>query len=182
MSHNQERVIPVAVAILLRGGGSGATAWREGGEGTDEEARVYTKQNGGAPSLLITKRLSHTPYGGYWEFPGGKLEPGESPSAAAERECLEELGVRVRIEAELPALVHRYEHATVRLHPCVGAMVDPDAEVRHLGVSAHRWVGLDELPWLEFLPANVRLITRLVRWLGGREDGAGGGASRCANG
>lgn len=122
--------------------------------------------------ILITKRLSHTPYGGYWEFPGGKLKAGESPGQAAERECWEELGVRIGVRAVLPSLVHHYEHATVELHPCVGGLIDPDQAIQHLGVSEHRWVSLGELPWTEFLPANVRLITRLVRWL--ETEGQGG--------
>jgi 8-oxo-dGTP diphosphatase len=151
--------IPVAIALLLR----------EPGEGTRSErdhTRSLPERKWSDPLILITKRLSHTPYGGYWEFPGGKMEPGESAGEAAERECLEELGVRVRVEAELPALEHRYEHAAVRLHACVGALVDPPEAIAHVGVSAHRWVRLGALPWMEFLPANVRLVTRLVRWMG----------------
>lgn len=158
ISVSPEGPIPVAIAILLHDAEAGP-------QPDADDTRSSTERKSDGPLILITKRLSNTPYGGYWEFPGGKMEAGESVADAAARECLEELGVRIGVRAELPTLEHRYEHATVRLHPCVGGLLDPPEAIRHLGVSAHRWVRLGELPWLEFLPANVRLVTRLVRWM-----------------
>ncbi|MGP1347620.1 MAG: (deoxy)nucleoside triphosphate pyrophosphohydrolase [Phycisphaerales bacterium] len=117
------------------------------------------------PRVLITKREPHTPYGGFWEFPGGKVEPDEPIPHAIIRECLEELGVRIAVGDALPPFEHRYEHASVHLHAAIATLLDPESTIAHLGVADHRWVTLDEIPWLEFLPANVRLITRLVRWL-----------------
>lgn len=117
--------------------------------------------------LLITKRLSNTFYPGYWELPGGKLEPGEPVDRAASREALEELGVEIVVQAVLCPIEHRYEHALVRLHPCVSRLRDPGAEIRNVQVAAHRWCPLNELPWDNFLPANVRVITSLVRYLDG---------------
>lgn len=116
--------------------------------------------------ILITKRLANTFYPGYWELPGGKLEPGEAPDAAAIREAFEELGVTMRVERVLEPIEHEYEHARVRLHTCVGALDRSSAEPKDIQVAAHRWCDLNALPWEEFLPANVRVIRAIARHLG----------------
>ncbi len=115
--------------------------------------------------ILITKRKANTPYEGYWEFPGGKLDPGESPEGCARRECMEEMGVSIRVLSVLTEVVHTYEHATVRLFPCVCALEPESPEPRAIEVADCRWCALDGLPWEAFLPANVRLVTALHRYL-----------------
>jgi 8-oxo-dGTP diphosphatase len=82
------RVLRVAAAVLVRGDGR----------------------------VLLAQRLPGTPYPGYWEFPGGKLEAGESPRGALERELDEELGITVT--RAVPWLVQRYvyPHADVELN------------------------------------------------------------------
>ncbi len=79
--------------------------------------------------LLIARRPSYGLLGGLWEFPGGKLEPGESPEAALHRELLEELGLRVRVEGALGPVDHAYSHFRVTLHPflCRFVAMDPTA-------------------------------------------------------
>ncbi len=72
--------------------------------------------------LLITQRLPHTVYAGYWEFPGGKIEPGETPELAATREVAEELGVRMVPATVIPHVVHTYDHAIVQLHTVIGTI------------------------------------------------------------
>lgn len=115
--------------------------------------------------VLITKRKPNTPYEGYWEFPGGKIDPGESPDACARRECREELGIEVRVLSVLGEIIHSYSHATVRLFPCVSVVDSASSAPRALEVADFRWCGVDALPWMEFLPANVRLVTALSRYL-----------------
>lgn len=68
--------------------------------------------------FLLTSRPAGKPYAGYWEFPGGKLEPGESVDAALKRELHEELGIHVASAQPWKVEVVDYPHARVRLHFC----------------------------------------------------------------
>ncbi|AXK38308.1 Nudix family hydrolase [Crenobacter cavernae] len=65
--------------------------------------------------FLLGSRPEGKPYAGYWEFPGGKIEPGETPFEALRREFHEELGIDVKAATPWLTKVHVYEHATVRL-------------------------------------------------------------------
>lgn len=67
-------------------------------------------------SVLFAQRPPGKPYAGWWEFPGGKLETGESVEAALARELHEELGVSVEASAPLTTVEFSYPHARVRLH------------------------------------------------------------------
>ncbi len=69
-------------------------------------------------AFLLTTRPPGKVYAGYWEFPGGKLEPGESVADALRRELIEELGVTVGAVHPWRELVMDYPHARVRLHFC----------------------------------------------------------------
>lgn len=68
--------------------------------------------------FLLAQRPAGKPYEGYWEFPGGKLEPGETVEAALARELHEELGLDVTHCERWHVLEHDYPHAYVRLHFC----------------------------------------------------------------
>jgi len=112
--------------------------------------------------VLVTERPGNTVFGGCLEFPGGKVEPGESVPAAAARELWEELGVRVEPRAELAVVEHRYDHATVRLHAwwCEATSPLPDAD--HPDHPARpRWLPLMGLPLERFPEANRDLVRRV---------------------
>src|SRR5438045_9612597 len=63
--------------------------------------------------FLIRQRPEATVYAGYWEFPGGKCEPGESPAQATARECFEEIGLPVVVGPLRCVTTHRYPHGLV---------------------------------------------------------------------
>ena len=66
--------------------------------------------------VLVRRRPEGTVYAGYWEFPGGKCEPGESPAETTVRECLEETGLTVVVDRLRRVIEHHYPHGHVRLH------------------------------------------------------------------
>ena len=76
-------------------------------------AAVLTQPDG---RVLLAQRPSGKAYAGYWEFPGGKVEPGESLEAALARELHEELGIVVSQSCRWITRVFEYPHATVRLN------------------------------------------------------------------
>jgi mutator protein MutT len=107
---------------------------------------------------LIGLRPEGVPLAGYWEFPGGKVEAGETPAAAAERECLEETGLAVRATCELAPADYDYAHAAVRLH--FFACEPVTSELPPLP-DRFRWVSCDELDRYQFPPANDALLDSL---------------------
>jgi mutator protein MutT len=107
--------------------------------------------------FLIARRPENVPLGGLWEFPGGKVKPGESLAAAAERECMEEAALAVRIGAEFQVVEHEYDHAHVRIHFFTAALVDDFAPTP----DRVRWVSAKELAAYTFPPANRDVIARL---------------------
>jgi len=80
---------------------------------TEVAAAVLTQPDG---RVLLAQRPAGKPYAGYWEFPGGKVEPGESLEAALARELHEELGIVVTRACRWITRVFDYPHATVRLN------------------------------------------------------------------
>ncbi len=80
---------------------------------TEVVAAVVTRPDG---QVLLAQRPSGKAYAGYWEFPGGKVEPGEAPEAALARELTEELGIRIATPCRWITRVFEYPHATVRLN------------------------------------------------------------------
>ncbi len=108
--------------------------------------------------LLIGRRGNDGPLAGYWEFPGGKVEPGETPAEAAVRECLEETGLAVRVTERYPDVVHHYDYGSVHLHFFACAA---DAQ-QQLLPPRFRWVTPAELSHYTFPAANAAMIERLA--------------------
>lgn len=129
MSETQARPIDVAVGILM-------------------------KPNG---DVLLGQRPEGKPYAGYWEFPGGKVDAGESILEALKREFVEELEIEVVSAEEWCGIEHVYEHAHVRLHFFISR--EWRGEPQSLEGQAFAWqgtVGVEPL-----LPATIPLLAWL---------------------
>lgn len=109
--------------------------------------------------VLITKRLANAPYPGMWEFPGGKVEPGEDPRDAIKRELQEELAIHVSVARVYDVVYFRYPEREVLIiaFECVWTV----GELLELEVAAHRWVTVGQLSDYEILPADEQLVRLL---------------------
>jgi len=99
--------------------------------------------------MLVGQRVVKDLYFDKWEFPGGKLEQGESVEQALQREFEEETGINVLSSRPLMLVEHDYPDRHVRLH--VHTIREFEGEVRSLEGQALKWVSLEELSKLDFL-------------------------------
>jgi len=110
-------------------------------------------------SVLVSQRAQDAHLGGTWEFPGGKLEPGESPYQALQREVSEELGIEVLSATAILVLPYHYPEKEVLLH--VFSVNQYRGHARSLENQPLRWVELAALRSEQFPAANLPII----RWL-----------------
>jgi 8-oxo-dGTP diphosphatase len=112
--------------------------------------------------LLACQRRRGGPFELLWEFPGGKVQPGEALEAALARELAEELGVTARIGREIYRTQHRYAEMKEPLELIFFAASVPRAEIRNLVFEQIEWRDPHSLPDLNFLPADRELIEKLA--------------------
>jgi 8-oxo-dGTP diphosphatase len=113
-----------------------------------------------AGEFLLAQRPEGKPYPGYWEFPGGKIEPGEDARAALVRELREELGIEVTEAWPWITRVYAYTHATVRLH--FFRVPRWDGEPQPLEDQAIRWQRIGAPDVSPMLPANAPVLAALA--------------------
>ena len=108
-------------------------------------------------TILACQRSAETSLAGKWEFPGGKIEPGESAQAALTREILEELEVNISILRPLSIVEHRYQDFEIALSPflCEISGSEVPNAVEH---SQIRWVDLAEAKELDWAEADIPII------------------------
>lgn len=112
--------------------------------------------------VLMAQRPAHKHLGGKWEFPGGKIEPGESPEAALHRELDEELGCSVAIMRRLQPHTHAYATVTVCLMPFVARLLPTSGDIQAHEHAALRWVPACELAGLDLPEADRPIITEYL--------------------
>ena len=124
---------------------------------TEVAAAVIERPDG---TFLLACRPEGKPYPGYWEFPGGKIEAGEDPRAALDRELEEELGIRVREATPWIQRVYAYTHATVRLH--FFRVTAWEGEPQPLEDQAISWQPVEAPDVSPMLPANAPVLAALA--------------------
>ena len=111
--------------------------------------------------ILVTRRAPGEKLEGYWEFPGGKLEPGEQPQDCIVRELAEELGVSSSAGEVLTAAVYEYPGGAINL---IAVSVTLHHEDLRLSVhDAFDWVQPSALLELQLAPADIPIAEELVR-------------------
>jgi len=111
--------------------------------------------------VFICQRRPDQPMALQWEFPGGKIEPGEGPEAALARELNEELGIEATIGPRVTHIRHNYRHGgAVDLQ--FFAVHTFQGEIQNRIFNETRWVKLEDLPNYDFLPADRGLIRDLA--------------------
>ena len=111
--------------------------------------------------VLIAQRPTEGLLGGLWEFPGGKIEPGEDLRSGLQREIQEELGSSVTVEDALGAYEHAYTHFRVTLHAFRCRLTE--GEPRALAAPEVRWVALDELGSYPMGKIDRQIAQRILR-------------------
>lgn len=109
--------------------------------------------------ILIDRRRPEGAMGGLWEFPGGKIEPGETIEKCIQREIWEELGIEIAVEEHLITINHTYTELQVTLvvHHCSHLGGIPQA----IECAEIRWVEISELDNFTFPAANRQIISAL---------------------
>jgi 8-oxo-dGTP diphosphatase len=111
--------------------------------------------------LLVSRRARGKHLAGFWEFPGGKQEPGEDLTQCLARELKEELGIEVRVDAPLLTVDHEYEKKRISLHLfcCTWVRGEPAT----LQCEEIRWVAWEDLSGLLFPPPDREAVERLAK-------------------
>jgi len=113
--------------------------------------------------ILATQRAKDKPLPLVWEFPGGKVDKGESTEIALRREIIEELGLKLGELTRLPTVTHEYEFGTIQLIPFL-SKVEKHPELSELHAhAAAQWIALDQWDQLQWAPADLPIIEKLIK-------------------
>ena len=110
--------------------------------------------------ILAAQRKNDSKLGGFWEFPGGKIEPDESPKEALIREINEELEAEIEIHEEVCTTTYDYDFATVKLTTFRCTMLNDQIVLNdHQDI---KWLALSEINSVEWAPADIPTIDAIL--------------------
>lgn len=112
--------------------------------------------------VFICQRKAGTAMGLQWEFPGGKIEPGETPEQALRRELEEELGIQAKIGPYIAEIQHNYRNGG-SIHLRFFAVHQFEGEMKNRVFEDMRWAELRDLPAYNFLAADRKFIRDLAQ-------------------
>jgi len=105
--------------------------------------------------VLITQRSESMPHPLQWEFPGGKMKPGESPERCIIREIAEELNVKISVEQLLPTVEYAYPGKEIRLIPFICNLVSGEIDLRQH--RSYEWINREQLEDYSMLGADLEV-------------------------
>ena len=104
----------------------------------------------------------------WWEFPGGKMEPGETQEEALKREIREELSTDISVDEFLCTVEYDYPKFHLVMHCYMCSLLTDSLHLNEH--EAAKWLGREELPSVKWLPADVEIIERLLLKLGSQSE------------
>ena len=104
----------------------------------------------------------------WWEFPGGKMEPGETPEEALKREIREELSTDISVDEFLFTVEYDYPKFHLVMHCYMCSLLTDSLHLNEH--EAAMWLGREELTSVKWLPADVEIIERLLLKLGSQSE------------
>ncbi|WP_408918984.1 (deoxy)nucleoside triphosphate pyrophosphohydrolase [Corynebacterium tuberculostearicum] len=110
--------------------------------------------------FLACRKKPGKPLEGHWEFPGGKIEPGETPEQALEREIREELNLIAEVGQKVTTTTYEYDFATIELTTFYCTLVDGD--LRLTDHDATKWVTSTEAANLTWAPADIPAVEAIA--------------------
>lgn len=113
--------------------------------------------------ILIAQRQNFGRFANKWEFPGGKIDPGETPPQALRRELEEELGIRVEIGGLYSETLYHYEYGRIRQYTYWVELPELPTELQLHEHQAIAWVTPTELPQYEFAGADCDVLKKLIQ-------------------
>ncbi|PKM66558.1 MAG: 8-oxo-dGTP diphosphatase MutT [Firmicutes bacterium HGW-Firmicutes-2] len=121
-------------------------------------AIIRNKEN----QMLIARRREGKSLAGYFEFPGGKVDEGESHEVALIREIYEELGLHIEVGTFIEESEYTYEFGTIHLHGYVCTIIGeiPD-KINSIDHDEVLWIDLDETERYRFAPADIPIVAAL---------------------
>ncbi len=124
----------------------------------DVVAAIIENEKG---EVLIAKRKKGKKLAGYWEFPGGKVEKGESPEQSLVRELNEEMNLEIEIGDYLGENIHFYDRGAIRLLAFKGKITG--GEIKLVDHDAYVWIDLHDIKNVKLAPADIPLIEMLIK-------------------
>ena len=109
--------------------------------------------------LIFATQRGYGDWKDYWEFPGGKMEPGETPQQALMREIREELETQIKIEKYVTTIEYDYHTFHLTMHCYLCKLAGPSPTLKEH--EAARWLAKDQLASVNWLPADLSILDKL---------------------
>ncbi|WP_433709051.1 (deoxy)nucleoside triphosphate pyrophosphohydrolase [Paenibacillus illinoisensis] len=120
-------------------------------------AAIFQKEN----TILIARRGPQDKHAGKWEFPGGKVEPGETMEACLKREIQEELGIVISVDGLFGESIYSYVLGTIKLVAFRVTWLSGDLQLADHDVV--EWISIKDLLNYDYLPADVPFVNQLMK-------------------